>query len=339
MSDLKPYIAKLATGAELTRLEARGAFEVIMSGSATPAQVGGLLMAMRVRGESIEEITGAAEVLRDKALTVKAPRTAVDTCGTGGDNAGTYNISTAAAIVAAAAGVTVAKHGNRAVSSKSGSADVLECMGIDLEAPMERVQHALDVVGISFFMAPRHHSAMRYVASTRGELGTRTLFNILGPLANPAGVRRQVLGVFARQWVEPLAHVLQALGSVHAWVVHGADGLDELSTTGPTFVAELKRKRIRTFEITPEDAGLKRTKLARLRGGNAKKNATAMKRLFSGVGGPYRDIVLLNTAAALIVGGKVKTLKEGVALAANAIDSGAAAAKLDAWRQALAPQD
>jgi anthranilate phosphoribosyltransferase len=330
MTDLKPFLAKAASREPLTRDQARAAFDILMSGQATPSQIGGFLMALRVRGETVDEIVGAARVMRAKALRIDAPPGAIDTCGTGGDASGTYNISTGAALVVAACGVPVAKHGNRALSSKSGSADVLAALGVNIDADMALVAESLRTVNIGFLMAPRHHSAMRHVGPTRVELGTRTIFNLLGPLSNPANAERQLLGVFHRQWVQPLAEVLGALGSDRAWVVHGSDGLDELTTTGTSYVAELKNGKVTTFEVTPEDAGLPRVTPEALKGGDPDANATAVLDMLGGKPGAYRDIVLLNAAAALIVANKAADLKAGVALAAKAIDTGRARATLDA---------
>ncbi len=328
IADMKAILARVASGAALTETEAGLAFDIIMSGNATPSQMGGFLMALRVRGETVDEITGAARVMRAKAIPVEAPEGTIDTCGTGGDGSGTYNISTAAALVVSACGVPVAKHGNRAMSSKSGAADVLGALGVNLDCDLGLVRKALWEAGIGFLMAPRHHLAMRNVGPTRVELGTRTVFNLMGPLSNPATAKRQILGVFAKQWVEPLAQVLQRLGSEAAWIVHGSDGLDEITTTGPTSVAQLKDGAITVFEVTPEDAGLPYADPADLRGGDAQVNAAAIHALFDGVRTPYRDIVLLNAAAALLVAGKAATLKDGVALAAAAIDSGGARDRL-----------
>jgi anthranilate phosphoribosyltransferase len=329
MSDLKPYLAAVAAGKILSQQEAEAAFEILMSGGASEAQIGAFLMALRVRGETVAEITGAARIMRAKAHAIQAPAGAIDTCGTGGDTAGTFNISTAAALVVAASGVPVAKHGNRAVSSKSGSADVLEALGLDIEAEPAVVQRSLWENNFGFLLAPRLHGAMRHVMAARRDLGVRTIFNLLGPLSNPAGTRRQLVGVFAPQWVEPLAHVLQNLGAEAAWVVHGSDGLDELTTTGPSLVAELRRGEIRTFEVTPEDAGLPRAKPADLLGGDAATNASAIRALLDGRKGPYRDIVLLNAAAALIVADAATDLRHGAVLAAEAIDNGAARALVE----------
>ncbi len=329
MSDFKALLAAVATGRPLSEAEAEAAFEVMMSGDATPAQMGGLLMALRVRGETVEEITGAVRAMRAKMTPIEAPPDVIDTCGTGGDAVGTWNISTAAALVVAAAGVPVAKHGNRAMSSKTGAADVLAALGVNVEADLTLVERALAQAGICFLMAPRHHSAMRHVGPTRVELGTRTIFNLMGPLSNPARARRQLIGVFSRQWLEPLANVLHKLGTERAWIVHGADGLDELTTTGPSHVAELADGRVTTRVVTPEDAGLPRADLADLKGGEPAVNAEALRGLLAGVRSPYRDIVLLNSAAALLIAGRAHDLRDGVRLAAEAIDSGRARATLE----------
>lgn len=328
MTGLKEFLPKLATGATLTETEAKAAFNVIMSGEATPAQIGAFLMALRVRGETVDEIAAAASIMRAKVTPVKAPDGAIDTCGTGGDARGTFNISTGAALVVAAAGVPVAKHGNKAMSSKSGSADVLSSLGVNLDADMSHVEAAISEAGIGFLMAPRHHSAMRHVGPVRTELGTRTIFNLLGPLANPAGAKRQVMGVFAKEWVEPLAIVLGRLGAVHALVVHGADGLDELTTTGVSHVAEYKDGKVSVYDVTPEDAGLPRAHMDDLRGGDAEENASVIRAMLDGAPGPYRDIVCLNAAAGLLVGGRCASLMEGAKIAAEVIDSGAAKAVL-----------
>jgi anthranilate phosphoribosyltransferase len=313
----------------MSESQAEEVFDVIMSGDATPAQIGGLLMALRVRGETVAEITGAARIMRAKALRIEAPAGAIDTCGTGGDGSGTFNISTAAAFVIAGAGVPVAKHGNRALSSKSGSADVLTALGVKIDADMALVKESLATNDLGFLMAPRHHNAMRHVAGPRVELGTRTIFNLLGPLANPAGTKRQVVGVFAAQWVEPMAEVLGRLGAERAWVVHGSDGLDELTVTGPSVVAEWKDGKVHSFEVRPEDAGLARGAAADLKGGDATFNAAALRRVLGGETGAYRDIVVLNAAAALVVADKAGDLREGATLAATAIDTGKATAVLD----------
>ncbi|MEI6985894.1 MAG: anthranilate phosphoribosyltransferase [Rhodospirillaceae bacterium] len=327
--DMKAILAKVGAGTTLGEDEAAKAFDILMSGNATMAQMGGFLMALRVRGETVEEITGAARAMRSRALTIDAPEGAIDTVGTGGDGAGTYNISTATALVVAACGVPVAKHGNRAMSSKSGAADVLAALGVNIDADMALVRRALWEVGICFLMAPRHHTAMRNVGPTRVELGTRTIFNLLGPLSNPAGARRQLIGVFAREWVAPLAHVLHRLGSESAWVVHGADGLDEITTTGVTYVARLHDGAVTTFEVVPEDAGLTSVQGRDLKGGDPAANAAALRELLHGASGAYRDVVLLNSAAALVIAGKVGDLKAGVAVARHAIDQGRALVVLD----------
>jgi len=326
---MKAVLAKVATGASLSVDESASAFDVIMSGDATPAQIGGFLMALRVRGETTDEITGAVRTMRAKALKISAPAGAIDIVGTGGDGGGTYNISTAAALVVAGCGVPVAKHGNRALSSKSGAADVLAALGVNLDADMRLIERAMVEAGIGFLMAPRHHSAMRHVAGPRVELGTRTLFNLLGPLSNPAGVKRQFTGAFSRAWIEPMALTLGNLGSEVAWVVHGGDGLDELTTTGVSHVAELRDGRVRCFDVGPEDAGLARVAPDALRGGTPEHNATALRAVLDGAKGPYRDVVLYNAAAGLIVAGKVASLKDGVAIAARSIDGGAARSALD----------
>jgi anthranilate phosphoribosyltransferase len=328
VSDLRPVLAHIGEGGRLGESEAEAAFEIIMSGSATPSQMGALLLALRVRGESVEEITGAARIMRAKALTIDAPPGTIDTCGTGGDASGSFNISTASALVAAACGVPVAKHGNRAVSSRSGSADVLAALGVNLDVDIAVVRQCLWEIGIGFLMAPRHHSATRHVAPTRVELGTRTIFNLLGPLSNPAGAKRQLVGVFAPDWVVPMAEVLGRLGAECAWVVHG-DGLDELTTAGTTTVAALENGRVRCFSLMPEEVGLARARREDLLGGPPDHNARLMRALFAGAGGPLRDVVLLNGAAALLVAGRVADLKDGIGLAAEALDSGAAGRILD----------
>jgi anthranilate phosphoribosyltransferase len=322
-ADFRALLAQVATGRRLGEAEASAAFDAMMSGDVTPAQMGGFLMALRVRGETVEEITGAARTMRAKALKVTAPAHAMDLVGTGGDGQGSFNITSAAALVVAGCGVTVAKHGNRKASSEAGSADVLEALGVNINCDMQLVERAIAEAGIGFLMAQRHHSAMRHVGPTRGELGTRTIFNLLGPISNPAGVTRQLVGVFAPDWVKPIAEVLGKLGSERAWVVHG-DGLDELTTTGTTHVAELKGGKVSTFEVTPEDAGLPRARLADVKGADPSANAARMTVLLDGRPGPLRDIVLMNAGAALIIAGRASNLKEGVAEAARAIDSGGA---------------
>jgi anthranilate phosphoribosyltransferase len=328
MDDLKSIIGKLATGATLTREEAASAFDRMMSGEATPSQMGGLLMALRVRGETVEEITGAVSAMRSKMVRVAAPPEAVDIVGTGGDGSGSVNVSTCASFIVAGAGVPIAKHGNRALSSRSGAADVLASLGVKIDIRPEHVGRCVKEAGIGFMFAPSHHPAMKNVGPTRVELATRTIFNLLGPLSNPAGVKRQMVGVFSRQWVQPLAQVLKNLGAESIWVVHGSDGLDEITLAGPTFVAALENGNIRTFEVTPEEAGLPCYGSEVLKGGDAETNATALRQVLDGHPSPYRDVALLNAAAALIVAGKAKTLKEGVGIGAKSLDSGAAAGRL-----------
>jgi anthranilate phosphoribosyltransferase len=323
----KTLIAKAAQGQRLGETEAAEAFDAMMSGNATPSQMGGFLMALRVRGETVEEITGAARAMRAKALMVQAPAGAIDTCGTGGDGSGSFNISTAAALVVAGAGVPVAKHGNRNLSSKCGSADVLAALGVNIDADPSLVERAIAEAKIGFLMAPRYHGAIRHVGPTRVELGTRTIFNLLGPLSNPAGAKRQLLGVFAPEWVRPLAEVLGKLGSERAWVVHG-EGMDELTTTGTSVVAELKDGKVRSFEVKPEDLGLARASRQALSGGDPAGNAERMQALLHGEKGPLRDIVLLNAGAALMVAGQARDHREGLDLAARSIDGGKAAAAL-----------
>jgi len=304
MDDLKSLIGKVATGATLTRHEAASAFDSMMSGEATPSQMGGLLMALRVRGETVEEITGAVSTMRAKMLRVQAPPNAIDVVGTGGDGSGSVNVSTCAAFIVAGCGVPVAKHGNRALSSRSGAADVLSALGVRIDISPDQVSRCIHETGIGFMFAPSHHPAMKNVGPTRVELATRTIFNLLGPLSNPAGVKRQMVGVFSRQWVNPLAQVLKNLGSESVWVVHGSDGLDEITLTGPTSVAALENGTIRTFEVTPEDAGLGRSAAGSLKGGDADANAAALRGVLDGKPSPYRDVALLNAAAALIVAGR-----------------------------------
>lgn len=332
MTQLKALIAIVAEGRTLSQDEARLGFDIMMSGNATPAQMGAFLMALRVRGETVDEITGAARTMRAKVTAVKAPAQAIDVVGTGGDNVGTWNVSTASALVVAGCGVPVAKHGNRAFSSKAGSADVLSALGINLDCDLRYVEQAIAEAGVGFLMAPRHHSAMRHVGGTRVELGTRTIFNILGPLSNPAGVERLLVGVFARKWIEPMARTLGNLGAKRAWVVHGSDGLDEITTTGATYVAELNDGEVRTFEVTPAQAGLKPARLDDLKGGTPQENARAVTDLLDGKPGAFRDIVRLNAGAALVVAGKARDLSDGAAMAAAAIDSGKARQALNQLR-------
>lgn len=328
-TDLKGLIAVAAQGKSLTRAQAEEAFNIMMSGEASPAQIGGLLMALRVRGESIDEITGAVTVMRQKMLRIDAPADAIDVCGTGGDGAHTLNISTAVAFVCAGCGVKVAKHGNRAASSKSGAADVLAALGINIDADIAVVQQALWEVGTTFLWAQRHHSAMRHVGPARTELGTRTIFNIMGPISNPASVKRQLIGVFSDQWLEPIAKVLGNLGTEHAWVVHGSDGLDEITITGPTEVCELKNGAIRRFRLSPADLGLPLGTTAEIRGGEPDENAAALRNVLEGRTGAYRNIVIMNAAAALVVAGAAPDFAAGARMAAESIDFGHARAKLE----------
>src|SRR6266581_1142630 len=308
--DLKSLLGYVAQGRSLSEAQAEAAFDIIMTGNATPSQMGALLMALRVRGETVDEITGAARIMRSKALAIDAPPGTIDAVGTGGDGSGTFNISTATALVVAGSGVPVAKHGNRAFSSRSGSADVLTALGVNIEADMAVVRRCLWEIGLGFLMAPRHHSATRHVGPTRVELGTRTIFNLLGPMSNPAGTRRQLVGVFAPEWVVPMAKVLGRLGAERAWVVHGS-GIDELTTAGVTNVAEFRDGKVTSFEVTPEEVGLSRVTLDALRGGEPAHNAALMRDLLGGAPGPLRDVVLLNSAASLIVAGRATSLRQG----------------------------
>jgi anthranilate phosphoribosyltransferase len=327
--EFKALLAKVATGASLTRDEAASAFDRMMSGEATPSQMGALLMGLRVRGETVDEITGAVTTMRAKMLGVKAPPGAIDVVGTGGDASGSFNISTCAALIVAGCGVPVAKHGNRALSSKSGAADVLQALGVKIDLSPQQVGRCIAQAGIGFMFAPAHHPAMKNVGPTRVEMGTRTIFNLLGPLSNPAGVKRQMIGAFSKQWIEPMAQVLKNLGAESIWVVHGSDGLDEITISGPTSVAALENGKIRTFEITPEDAGVARAKPEAMRGGDADTNAKALLDVLKGKPGPFRDVAVINAAAALIVAGKAKDLKEGATLAAKSLTSGEAEGRLD----------
>jgi len=323
----KPLLAKLVDGRILTADEAHAFFAACLRGEPTPAQVAAAVTALRIRGETVEEIAAFATAMREAARTLVHPYDAIDTCGTGGDGQHTFNISTAAALVLAGAGLKVAKHGNRAMSSKSGSSDVLSVLGVNLQASPAQQRRSLDRAGIAFLFAPAYHGAMRHVGPVRAEIGFRTVFNLLGPLSNPAGAKRQVMGVYDPRLLEPLAEVLGRLGAARAWTVHG-QGLDELTTTGETEVAEWKDGSVRRFTVTPEDAGLPRADLAALRGGDAEENAVALRALLDGATGAYRDIVLLNAAAALIVADRAVDLAEGAALAARVIDDGRAAKAL-----------
>jgi anthranilate phosphoribosyltransferase len=329
MDDFKTLIGKVATGAELTVQESASAFDRMMSGEATPSQMGALLMGLRVRGETVDEITGAVTTMRAKMLRVEAPEGAIDVVGTGGDASGSYNISTCAAFIVAGAGVPVAKHGNRALSSRSGAADVLAALGVRIDLDPEAIARCIAQAGIGFMFAPLHHPAMKHVGPTRVELGTRTIFNLLGPLSNPAGVKRQMVGVFSRHWVEPLAKVLGRLGSERAIVVHGSDGLDEITTAGPTSVASLENGNVRSFEISPEDVGLPKADPTRLLGGDAEANAAALLTVLKGEKSPYRDVAMFNAAAALMVAGRARDFADGMTLARTSIESGEAEGRLD----------
>ena len=329
MDAFKPLLAKVATGASLTRAEAAAAFDHILAGEVTPAQVGGFLMALRVRGETVDEITGAVTAMRSKMLPVATRPDAIDIVGTGGDGSGSYNVSTLAAVIVAACGVPVAKHGNRAASSRSGASDVLTALGVRIGLTPEHVARCVEQAGIGFMMAQAHHAAMRHVGAARVELGTRTIFNLLGPLSNPAGVQRQLLGVFSKSWMEPLALVLRNLGSRRVWVVHGSDGLDEMTTTGSTSVTALEDGTIRHFDVAPRDAGLPLARPEDLKGGDPAHNAAAFRSVLEGARTPYRDIALLNAAGALVVAGAAPDLPRAAALGARALDHGLAAATLD----------
>ena len=328
-TDIRPLIGIAATR-PLTGSEAEAAFGALFEGAATPAQIGGLLMALRVRGETVDEIAAAARAMRARMHRIATPPDAMDIVGTGGDGKGTLNISTATAFVVAGAGVPVAKHGNRNLSSKSGSADALTQLGLNVMATPEMAEKALAETGICFMMAPMHHPAMRHVGPARAELGTRTVFNLLGPMTNPGGVRRQLTGTFDRVWNRPMAETLRELGSDSVWIVHGSDGTDEISIAGPTWVAQLKDGEITEFEISPEDAGLPVHPFEAVLGGDPAQNASALRNLLAGETGAYRDAVLLNAAAALLIAGKAANLAEGAEIAAESIDSGAAQVKLDA---------
>ncbi len=326
----KALLGKVAGGGTLTADESRQAFDIMMSGDATASQMGGLLLALRTRGETVEEITGAATTMRAKATHIRAPEGAMDIVGTGGDRSGTYNISTCTALVVAGCGVPVAKHGNRAATSKSGAADVLSALGLNLDADFPLLEKALDEAGICFMMAQRHHGAMRNVMPTRIELGTPTIFNILGPLSNPADVKFLLVGTYLEKWVEPMAETLGVLGAERAWVVHGSDGLDELTTTGPSTVCEYHNGKINRFELSPQDAGLPLGLAADLKGGDAEYNAAAIRAVLDGEKSAYRDIVLFGAAAALKIAGKASDLRDGVEIASNAIADGSARRSLEA---------
>ena len=333
--NLRPALAKVASGETLTEAEAEDAFGIIMAGEATPAQIAGLVMAMRVRRETVAELAGAVRAMRARMTRVVAPDGAIDVVGTGGDASGSLNISTAVTFVVAGCGVVVAKHGNRALSSKTGAADVLTALGVNVDVPLDRLPSILTAAGCAFMFAPRHHAALRHAAGPRVELGTRTIFNLLGPLANPASVTRQLTGVFDPSWNRAMAEALQRLGSIDAWIVHG-QGLDELSVAGPNQVAALTNGDIREFVVHPEDAGLPVSPIETIQGGDAAHNAAALQAVLEGAQGGYRDTVLLNAAGALIVAGRAENLRNGINIAAKSIDSGAALAALDALRKATA---
>ena len=329
MSAFTPYLARAASGAALEAGEMRAAMGVILSGEASDIEIAGFLMALRARGETPEEIAAAATAMCDKAVQVAAPDGAVDTCGTGGDGAGTYNISTAAALILAGCGVPVAKHGNKAASSRSGSSEVLATFGVNLDIPPARISRCIAQAGVGYMHAALHHRAVGHAAAARTALGVRTMFNLLGPLSNPAGARRRLMGVFARDLLRPIAEVMPRLGVEAAWVVHGSDGLDELTTTGPSHVASLKDGTLSEFEVAPEDAGLSRCSSNELTGGDPRHNAEALKRLLEGERGPYRDIAVLNAAAGLIVAGGSDDLRAAARRAEAAIDDGAALGALE----------
>lgn len=329
LTELKPYLGKVAEAQVLSFEDARQAFEIIMSGRATTAQIAGFLVALRMRGENVDEISAAVDVIRSKALAVTAPADAMDIVGTGGDGSGTLNISTATAIVTAACGVPVAKHGNRALSSRSGAADVLTSLGVNLNADIVRIEQSIAEAGIGFMMAPRHHESFKYVGPVRVEMGIRTIFNILGPLCNPAGVKKYLIGVYAREWVRPMAEVLAKLGCERAWVIHGADHLDELSTTGSNYICEVSDGAVTEFSLSPQEAGLAIASLDDLKGGDASYNAERLMALLNGKQDAYRDVVLFGAAAALLIAGKAQDIREGVAIAAASIDTGNAKSVLE----------
>ncbi|MBS0219728.1 MAG: anthranilate phosphoribosyltransferase [Proteobacteria bacterium] len=326
IDDFRGLLAKVGNGQTLSVDEAERAFDIMTSGNATPAQMGAFLMALKVRGETAEELAGGAQVLRAKVQRVQAPKGAIDIVGTGGDHHGTYNVSSCSALVVAGAGIPVAKHGNRAFTSKSGAADVLAALGINLDLPIETLEKALIEANICFLMAPRHHSAMRNVAGPRAELApSRTIFNLLGPMSNPALVKRQLVGVFDRRWLRPVAEALGRLGLERALVVHGQDGMDELTITTRSWAASLENGKVSEIEIAPEEIGVTRAPIEQLKGGDALHNAEEIKKVLAGERNAFRDIVLLNSAAAIMVAGRARDLKEGFALAAQSIDTGKAA--------------
>ncbi|WP_411820381.1 anthranilate phosphoribosyltransferase [Hyphococcus formosus] len=329
MSSFTPHLARATSGTPLTPDEMREAMNALFSGNANDIEIAGFLCALRARGETVEEIAAAAQTMRDHALKVDAPDDVVDTCGTGGDGAGTYNISTAAALIVAGAGARVAKHGNKSASSKSGSSEVLEAVGVKLDIPPALITRCITEANVGFMFAALHHKAVGHVVNARKTLGVRTMFNVLGPLSNPASAKRQVMGVFARDLVRPIAEVMPLLGVTNAWVVHGEDGLDELTTTGKTHVAAVENGKVREFDVTPEDAGLDRAKASDLTGGDPAENAVALRDLLDGKKSAYRDISVLNAAAALIVAGKADNLNDAARLAEQSIDSGSAKTALE----------
>lgn len=328
MNSLKPLLAKVADGKSLSRDEAVAAFQILMSGEATPSQIGAFIMGLRVRGETVDEISGAVTVMREKMLRVEAPEGAIDIVGTGGDSSGSFNISTCAAFVAAGAGLKIAKHGNRALTSKSGSADVLMALGVKLDTGPEIIAQCIREAGVGFMFAPQHHSSMKHVGPSRVELGTRTIFNLLGPLSNPAGVKRQITGVYSKAWVEPFAQVLKALGSEACWICHGKGGIDEIIPSGTTWIAELKDGEVREFNFTPESVGIVRSDPEDLKGGDAAENAAALKAVLSGKPSAFADAAVMTAGAALVVAGKAPNLKSAIIIARDAIASGASAKTL-----------
>ena len=331
---IQEAIQKVVNGEDLTEQQAIDVMNIIMGGEATDAQIASFITALRLKGETIEEITGCARVMREKATKIQTNRPlVVDTCGTGGDGAHTFNISTTAAFVAAGAGVPIAKHGNRSVSSRSGSADVLKTLGVNIEVEPDVISRCVDEIGIGFLFAPLLHGAMKYAIGPRREIGIRTIFNILGPLTNPAGAQAQVLGVYDANLTEPLAKVLNNLGSKHVFVVHGEDGLDEITTTTDTQVSELANGEVRTYTLNPEEVGIPKATAQDLIGGMPEENATMTLDVLQGKSGPKRDIVLLNAAAAIVAGGKADNLHQGIIMAADAIDSGRALEKLEALKE------
>jgi len=330
MSLFDALLRRVETGHDLEEEEARAVFTLILGGGLDHASIASMLLAIRNKGESVSEISGAARAMRARMNAIAAPEGAIDIAGTGGDGHGTLNVSTAAALIAAGAGAVVAKHGGRAGNSATGPSDVLAALQVNIEPPLAVLERGLREIGLAFLFTPRHHPALCFVAPVRRKLGVRTIFNLLGPLTNPAGVRRHLIGVFNRSWSRSMAESLAVLGSKRAWIAHGSDGLDEISTTGITHITALENGALRTFETTPRDASVPLASLSEIQGGDAKTNAAAMRRLLDGEGGAYRDIAVLNAGAALVIADRAKTLADGAALAARAIDSGAARAKLDA---------